>query len=493
MAKGLNVGRLVNVTINLSPMVTARRGFGTLLIMGDSDVISKSERLRVYTAVDDVAGDFGINSEEYKASQLYFSQTPTPKQVMIGRVCATATPAEIIGAVLNDSEIDVSQWTSIADGSLKMRVNGTDKEVTGIDLSDCLNLNAVAHKINEKSAEIGVSFSFDGKAFTAKSIAVGSGVVFGYCTGVVSGTDLGTKMKLTADTAVTKTDGVDAETILDAVRDAADKSAVWYGLSIATVTEQAQQALLDVAGYIEEAVPRRVVGFTETDTKVLSSLYERDLPTALKKLGYRRSIVTYSQNKHAICSMFGRAFTVNFSGNKSTITLMYKQEPSVVAETLTETQAGVLKSKNCNVFVNYANDTAIIQYGVVSNGTFFDEVHGLDWLSDAIQTELYNLLYQSKTKVPQTDEGQNQLINTAAAVCNEAVNNGLIAAGVWNAEGFGQLEKGQYLADGFYIYSEPIAFQAQSKREQRKAPPLQIAVKLAGAIHTVDATIEVNR
>lgn len=493
MAKGLNVGRLVNVTINLSPLAAARRGFGTLLIMGDSDVITKAERLRTYTSLDDVASDFGVYAEEYKAAQLYFSQSPTPKQLMVGCIALNATPAIIEGAILTDAESAITEWTSVSDGSLIIRVNGTDKEIANVDLSDCSNLNAVANVLNTAAADAGVTFAFDGQAFSVKTTATGADQVLGYASAATSGTDLSAKLKLTADTALGKYDGEAAETLLEAVKDAADKSAAWYGLAIATSATHTQQDFLDLAGYIEGATPRRVVGFTETDTRVLSSTYDKDLPTALKKLSYRRSLVTYSQNPYAICSMFGRAFTVNFNANKSTITLMYKQEPSVVAEYLTETQANVLKSKNCNVFVNYSNETAIIQYGQVSNGTFFDEVHGLDWLSDAIQTELYNLLYQSKTKIPQTDEGQNQLINAAAAVCNEGVNNGLIAAGVWNAEGFGQLEKGQYLTDGYYIYSEPISYQAQSEREQRKAPPLQIAVKLAGAIHTVDATIEVNR
>ena len=147
--------------------------------------------------------------------------------------------------------------------------------------------------------------------------------------------------------------------------------------------------------------------------------------------------------------MIGRAFSVNFSANRSTITLMYKQEPGVVAQYLTETQAQTLKSKRCNVFVNYMNDTAIIQYGVMSGQAYFDEIHGLDWFSDALQTAEYNLLYQSKTKIPQTDAGQNQLVNTAAGVCQEAINNGLIAPGQWNADGFGQLARGDYLQEGF--------------------------------------------
>ena len=39
----------------------------------------------------------------------------------------------------------------------------------------------------------------------------------------------------------------------------------------------------------------------------------------------------------------------------------------------------------------------------------------------------------------------------------------------------------------------PVAEQAQSEREQRKCPPIQIAAKLAGAIHFVDVQIDVNR
>jgi len=68
------------------------------------------------------------------------------------------------------------------------------------------------------------------------------------------------------------------------------------------------------------------------------------------------------------------------------MTLKFKQEPGVAPETLTETQAATLRGKHCNVFVNYDNDTAIIQEGVSFDGSFFDEVVGLDWLENDIQT-----------------------------------------------------------------------------------------------------------
>jgi hypothetical protein len=164
-----------------------------------------------------------------------------------------------------------------------------------------------------------------------------------------------------------------------------------------------------------------------------------------------------------------------------------------VPEILTETQASVLKTKRCNVFVTYSNDTSIIQDGVMSGSAWIDEIHGLDWLSDAIQNNLYNALYTSSTKIPQTDAGQTQLLSVVVGALDEAVNNGLVAAGMWTADGFGELKPNTYLDRGYYVYSPPMALQAQADREARKSPPIQIAVKLAGAIHTVDVTINVNR
>lgn len=493
MATGLNVGRLVNVQVTLSPLATARRGFGTLLILGDSTVIDQTERLRSYTTVDSVAGDFGVSSPEYAAAQLYFSQSPKPKTLMVGRVALEATPAILTGGVLSDAQKAIAEWNTITDGSLQVRIDGSAVQVDGLDFSAETNLNGVASKITEKSTAQGFTCRYDGVGFILETADKGATKKIAYATTASTGTDLSEKLLLTQTTALSVADGTDGETLLEALTDAADKSAAWYGLAVATEKTFTNDELLAVAQFIEATTPARVFGITETNGNVLSAVYTNDLASLMKKNNLQRTLVTYSQNKNSVCSIFGRAFSVNFNANRSVITLMYKQEPSVVAETLTETQAGVLESKNCNVFVNYSNDSAIIQQGKVANGAFFDEIHGLDWLADAMQNAVWNLLYQSKTKIPQTDDGQNQILNACAAVCQEGVRNGLIAAGTWNSDGFGELERGQYLTDGYYLYSEPMADQDQSEREQRKCPPIQIAVKLAGAIHTVDVQVSVNR
>ena len=108
-------------------------------------------------------------------------------------------------------------------------------------------------------------------------------------------------------------------------------------------------------------------------------------------LGYDQSVSQYSSSDaYAIASLFGRAFSVDFTANNTTIVLMFKQEPGVAAENLTAAQASVLRWKNCNVFVDYVNGWIDPQYGVMASGQFFDTIQGVDWLQNAIQTEVYN-------------------------------------------------------------------------------------------------------
>lgn len=491
MAQGLNVGRLVRVSVNLAPLAAARRGFGTLLVAGDSNVINGSERIRSYVDLESVATDFGTSAPEYLAAQLYFGQSPRPQTLMIGRWIRTATAGLLQGGILTSAEQALANWTVITNGSFKVSIDSVEKTVTGLNFSAVTNLNGVASAIN--AVLTGGTIAWDGSRFTITSSTTGVTSTVGYATAAASGTNISGLLKLTSAAALAPVAGFAAETPVECAAAMANQSGQWYGLSFAASTMPTAEQIVAVAAFIEGASISRIFGVTETDTRVLDATYTSDLASQLKALSYKRTCVQFSANPYAICSLIGRAFSVNFSANRSTITLMYKQEPGVVAALLTETQAQTLKAKRCNVFVQYMNDTAIIQYGVMSGQAYFDEIHGLDWFSDALQTAEYNLLYQSKTKIPQTDAGQNQLVNVASGVCAEAINNGLIAPGQWNADGFGQLSRGDYLAEGFYIYTQPMAAQDQSIREQRIAPPIQIALKLAGAIHEIDCIVDVNR
>ena len=491
MSTGLSVSRIVNVAINLSPKATARRSFGILCLVGDTDVIDGLERLRTYTSIDGVGDDFGVTDPEYLAALLYFSQSPRPKTLMIGRWINEATAAILRGSA---AETDEAVWQAIEDGAMDLVINESTAPLTGLDFSGITSMAGVAAVISAALSGAGASCSWNGSRFVITTTATGATASLDYASAPATGTDISTLTGLTEAVAFSPVPGYAAETPAECAAQLGDLSSNWYGLVFATTSTVSDDQHLAVAAYIEAASISRIYGVTITDERVLSASFTADLGSRLKALGYHRTATQYSSsNAYSIVSLMGRAFSVNFSASNTTLTIKFKGQPGVSAEMLSESQATALTSKNVNVFVYYENDTAILQEGTMASGAFFDEVHGLDWLQNATQTDVWNLLYQSKTKVPQTEGGMSRIKARIASVFAQAKRNGLIAPGTWNADGFGELQDGDYLPDGWYIYSVPINDQSQSEREQRIAPAIQCAVKLAGAIHFVDVQIDVNR
>jgi Protein of unknown function (DUF3383). len=490
MASGLSVNRLIRVLVELTPLSAVRRNFGVLCIAADTDAIDPVERIRYYTDIDGVAQDHGITAEVYKAAEIFFSQSPRPGILAVARWVKTPTPAMLKGAILGTAEQDITAWTPITDGAFDILIDGVAQSVTGLDFSAQTNLNGVASVISANLS--GAVCLWDGSRFTITTATAGDGATIGWASAPESGTDLSGQLKLTQALSLPPVDGVEAESPVACAMKLADLTSGWYGLMFADATITDAQHL-DVSAAIEAMQTSRIYAVTITDTRVLDASYVADLASRLKELARVRTVCQYSENPYAIASFLGRAFTVNFNANRSMINMMYKQEPGIVPQYLTETQAQTLKNKRCNVFVYYDNDTAILQYGVMSGQAWFDERHGLDWLQNAVQNECYNLEYTSRTKIPQTDEGLNQFVNVVESVFGEGRNNGLIAPGRWNSDGFGQLERGQILTKGWYIYAPLMDDQVQSIREQRIAPTLQCAIKLAGAINEIDIIVSVNR
>jgi hypothetical protein len=193
-----------------------------------------------------------------------------------------------------------------------------------------------------------------------------------------------------------------------------------------------------------------------------------------------------------MASVAGLWAGTNFEGSNTLPTYMFKTLPGVTPETITETQADTLQAKRCNVYVNYVTGTPIYQEAVMSYQLYMDERQSFDWLQNAVQIAVFNLLAQSP-KIGQTDAGMTAIINTINSVFSQAVANGMIAPGIWNGPSLPGLATGQNLQSGYYTYAPPISSQSQISRDARIGAPIQCAIKLAGAIQRVDILINVNR
>lgn len=496
MPNGLSVSRVVRVQVSLALRAAQGRNFGALLTLGPSNVLLAPEVMRLYNDIESVATDFGTASEEYKAANLYFQQSPQPLNLYIGRMDRQSIPAtagKLTGAVLTSGEQALANFTAVTDGALKISVDGTVKTVTAVDLSAVTSLAGVATALQAKLTGTVVAWVAGSNQFTITSSTTGATSKIGIPTAAGTGTDLAPLLGIDAAHNPTVVDGQTASTSpLPSVTAALNYSADWYGLVISDPA-MTDQDHMDVSALIGSASDSRIYGVSTSAAAVLDPTSTTDIASRLKGAGYGRTFVQYSQVAYAAASAFGRAFTVNFLGNNTTITLKFKQEPGITAEMVTAQQADTLKAKNCNVFVKYANDTAIIQEGVMCNGDFFDERHGLDWLQNYVQNNLWNLLYTSTTKIPQTEAGVTRLVTNVEQSMDQSEQNGLVAPGVWSGGPIGQVQPGDTLTKGYYVYANPLNTQAQADREARKAPVIQVACKLAGAVHFADVLIDVVR
>jgi hypothetical protein len=220
----------------------------------------------------------------------------------------------------------------------------------------------------------------------------------------------------------------------------------------------------------------------------------------LQALQYSRAFTQYSSSSpHAVNAIPGIVATTNFLAADTLYTLKFQQEIGVVPETITEPQAAALGAKNCNVSVNYNISSSsgapigILQQGTMANGTFFDVIHGTDWLQNFVQTNIFNLFLQAGTKIPQTDGGVNRVVTNVTKSLEQSVRNGLVAPGVWTGPNIGPISTGQTLSKGYFVFAPPVSSQSSAARSARQTPVIQAAIKLAGALHGANVLLNVNQ
>lgn len=491
----LPVSRLINVSVNLTPAAAAAQSLSTLLLLGSSSVIDVNERFRSYNSIEEVAADFGTTAPEYLAAVLWFEQSPQPASLAIGRWAQSATAGLLIGATLSAAQQALSVFTAIPDGKFGYAYDGGSVTNTAaINLSGATSLPNVAALITAQTPGITVAWNPGFQRFEATSLTTGASSAVSFFSSPTSGgTDISSILGMAqADSGAYTVQGIVPETALACVElFDLNYGQTWYGLFVIGTVDA---DVLAIAAFIEAAGNKHTYFVNTQEAGVLNSATTSDIASQLAALGYNRTWTQYSSSSlYAAISAAARILPTDYTGNSTVITLFYKREPGVVAESLNSTQVGALEAKNCNVFVNYNNNTAIIEPGVASSGLFLDIICGTDWFSLQVQAGLYNLLYTTPTKIPQTDAGTQQLVNVIEAICAQAVINGLLAPGIWNSGGFGVLNQGDQLVKGWYVYAPKVATQSQADRVRRKSVPIQVAAKLAGAVHTVAMTINVNQ
>lgn len=295
---------------------------------------------------------------------------------------------------------------------------------------------------------------------------------------------------------VRSTEDANLTATLNACRNA---NSEWYPF---TVLGAEDVDIKDAAAWAESATPDSVYMYTTSDENVLVSTGdEKSIFKALSDKNYQRSFGQYCGHEdtpNAVVATMGYAMGANRGTAGSSFTLAYKTLPGVSTDSLTENQvthvcgSSTASGHNGNVYITRGGDYDVLQQGYMADGTSFDEILYLDMLKNEITLNVMDLLYQNR-KIPQTESGVTSIINVINSACKKFVNVGFIAPGQWNGTECLDLQTGDYLPDGYLVQSEPVNDQSQADRDKRKAPPIYVCVKLAGAIEFVTIEVNVNR
>ena len=461
--------------------------------------LSSASRYRIYSEAASVAADFGTASQAYDFALSFFATQPNATNaggfLVMGYWRGAdedvpATAASLNGAQLSEATV-VSALQQVADGTLDVSIDGVTENLTALDFQATTTLDEIAVVID--TALTGGTAAVVDQRIVITSATTGATSLIAFATDPGTGTFIGQTLALTTGSGGFLTQGAAAETLTAETK-------------LAGITELRSQVKFRGAMFIDSPTDEESKDLAEwgqANDVLQYDVFESPAnllvdPTnvvwdiKLSGLTNYRMLYSKAGNRKLAASYMARVHTVNFGAENSALT-MHLKELSVAAEEYTQTEVNNAKMVGLDLYTTIKLTPAILTSGA---NVFTDERYNLIAYVDFLQIDMYNLLKQTSTKIPQTTRGVNQLIDQAEKTTIQFVRAGVFAPGTWSSpDTFGDLDtfKRGISNNGFYWLAGSLAAQAQNSREARISPVLHGAVKLSGAIHSVDILVVVNR
>ena len=188
-----------------------------------------------------------------------------------------------------------------------------------------------------------------------------------------------------------------------------------------------------------------------------------------------------------------RLLSTVFSGNNTTSTMHMKDMIGITADT--GMSDSILVNAKAQGVDTYPSFFGIPKVFSTKGNQFADNVYNREWLLATLELSGFNFLSTLPTKLPQTEKGMDAFKGAYELVLRAGVTNAYIAPGEWTLPttfGDPEIFRTNIRTKGYYVYSAPISSQSSTDRSDRKAPVVQIAYKLAGAVHSGDVLVYIN-
>lgn len=469
----------------------------TILLLTDEQPVSATtDDYTISRTATTITNMYGTNSVTSQMANAIFSQNPNILAndgyvIVANYINVDATAGK---AVTKDISANINNFKSITNGALKVNVDGTDRTASSLNFSSITDLDDIAGVLDTAlSTYCTVEAIGNTIVFTSKTTGTSSSVAL---EDAASGTNInGANYLDGAHSVETVGTAAGVETYSQAITRLAG---MLYFNGIMTTRNLSASEAVEASNTVQALQPERILFIESND---VTSVNTGGLFTQIAESNnYTKPLLyTYGTNSQLNAKLFmaayvSKLFSVNYSGSNTTITMNLKDLAGIVADTnISETILAKCVSLGVDVFPSVEGLPKVLSNRM---GSFYiDQVQNSIWFKNSIQRAVFNTLAQTRTKIPQTEPGMQILINAISDVERQAVANGYLAPGKWNSpDTFGDLDDfhRNIEENGYYNYHLPVALQAQSEREQRKAPLIQIAGKEAGAIHSANILIYIE-
>lgn len=486
----LDLSNVVRVSISGPERGLANVNTSALAIITDEAPIPNDfDVSRTYLNPDGVAQDFGTSSETYRLALAIFNQklnilTGGGFLVVIPRLqSAPAQPAVIIGT----GAVNLLSLTA-TDYNLNAAVDAIPAADILVGPIDTTSLATAEASLNSTAiTAAGLVFVLSGELSAAiiTLSTISTGVTSLITIGAAgTGTDIAVPLGLEggatgADTGVERA----KDTILRT------KGSVNY-FGIVYNEKFSDAVLTELAATVQSLDKFQAVGSNlPADNAVVF--------TTIKDSGYTKTrCMLYSVSENDALDFaagyMSRLMSIDFNATNTALTMHLKDFVGLVADPgVAQTVLDDAKKAGVDVLA----DIGIPKIFISGANLFSDQLYTRLALQVDLQIAGFNYLATTTTKIPQTAAGMDGLKGAYRSVMKRYVGVGVFAPGIWNGSTrFGSpADHDRNIEEfGFFIFSLPIAQQAQSERDARVAPLVQIAAKEAGAIHSSDVVILVE-
>lgn len=488
----LPVNNVVNVTVNATPQGLAEKNVNSLALF-TNEASNSLNAYEICLSAKQVAEFYGTNSVTAQMANAIFSQSPnirTGNGRLVVIPMLNAVSATVGDVTTPNISANLAAIIAVTSGDLRVIINAVNYDLTDLNFTNCVTFADIATVLQARLVAATVTATANGIKIESKKVGTSSTVTLA-AVPAGSGTALNGSGYFNAASATTAT-GVNSsgETIAAAIARTGDSVGYVGMLTTLMIEDTAMMTLSNSVQAMD-----RMFHYASGN---IQDLLAGGIGAQIEQAGNDKTRFKVYTDGIAEARLFnaayaGRAHSVNFSGSLTSQTMWLKQLATIEPDLgISQTFYENAKTSGVDLYVSYDGLPSVMSNGA---NNYFDQVYSRLALKFALETAGFNFLRQTNTKIPQTESGMNGLKNAYAQVMERFLTAGYIAPGTWNSsETFGDpvLFRNNITNRGYYIYSLPIAQQAQNEREERKAPLVQIAAKEAGAIHTSDVIVLVN-